>query len=101
MGMGERYILNDDGEPMLESDLLTWGRWMEGGGRRVAHDTIGDVQVSTVFLGHDHAFGGAVPVLWETMIFGGAHDGFQDRYTSKDDALAGHAKAVELVKAAR
>ena len=58
-----------------------------------------DIRVSTVFLGFDHAWiGQPGPVLWETMIFGGEHDQYQERYTSHEDALAGHERAVELAK---
>ena len=56
------------------------------------------VSVSTIFLGLDHRYHGeGEPILWETMIFGGEHDQFQERYTSKADALAGFAKAVKMV----
>ena len=53
--------------------------------------------VSTVFLGLDHAWNSDVPVLWETMIFGGEHDQYQERYTSHEDALEGHKKALTLI----
>ncbi len=93
-----QYILNAAGEPEVAHDLLAWARWMETAERHVALDVIGDVRVSTVFLGLDHAFGGPVPVLWETMIFGGEHDGYCDRYVSRDDALVGHATAVRMIR---
>ena len=47
-------------------------------------------------LGLDHAWSGP-PLLFETMVFGGELDEFQERYTSKPDALAGHARAVARV----
>lgn len=64
-------------------------------------DWIGDVRISTVFLCIDHRFSieeDAKPILWETMIFGGEHDQYQRRYTSHEDALAGHQVALDLVK---
>lgn len=67
----------------------------------VKKDIIGDVYVSTVFLCIDHGFStneNALPVLWETMIFGGKYDQYQERYTSHEDALAGHEIALKLVK---
>lgn len=72
---------------------------------RVAHTTIvtskGRLTVSTVFLvlDHNHSGGGA-PVLWESMIFGGPIDQDQRRYTSREEALAGHAELVTLVRTA-
>ena len=103
-----QYILNRLGEPVLCPDFLKWGRWMEGRGNRfVAHDTIAGIDISTVFLGRDHNhFGGGPPVLWETMIFADNEDTaliasqyhhYQDRYTSKADAIAGHKCAVGII----
>jgi hypothetical protein len=58
----------------------------------------GGVNVSTVFLAIDHSFNGGTPVLFETMIFGGEHDGYQERYTSFEEAVKGHEVAVKLVR---
>lgn len=96
--MSEHYILDEKGEPKVV-DLMTWARWFERGiGRLVGQSPLGEKgSVSTVFLGLDHRFGNdGPPILWETMIFGGPHDGYQERYSSKADAVAGHAKAVML-----
>ena len=94
--MSMHYIL-EDGRP-VEAELLVWAKWFEEGERTVAKDEIGKVLVSTVFLGLDHSFGSGPPVLWETMIFGGEHSDYQERYTSGDAAIEGHRRAVELVK---
>jgi hypothetical protein len=48
-----------------------------------------------VFLGTDHSFGDGPPLLWETMIFGGKHDEFQERYSNLADAKAGHKRALQ------
>ena len=63
----------------------------------VGKDQFGGVSVSTVFLGMDHSFGGGTPVLFETMIFGGEHDQYQERYCTWDEAEKGHQIACELV----
>lgn len=68
----------------------------------VAHSTIktrnGDtIEVSTVFLRHNHAFMGGPPILWETMIFGPIMDLDQWRYYSPEEATVGHHNAVRLV----
>lgn len=95
-----RYVLNEVGEPVPEPDLMAWGRWMDQSQKRVVAktDLPGDVHVSTVFLGLDHNFTGGSPVLWETMIFGGPHGEYQERYTSRADAERGHAVAVALAQ---
>jgi len=61
----------------------------------VSQTKLRGVFVSTVFLVIDHGyrdFGDKnyKPVLWETMIFGGKNNDYQERYTSLEDAKAGH-----------
>lgn len=94
----ERYVLNDKGKPVPEPDLIKWAEWMEGAGnRRLVNDKLpGGITVSTVFLGLNHNFGNGSPILWETMIFGGPHDQYQDRYSSREEAIDGHANAVNM-----
>lgn len=92
-----RYILVDK-VPVLEPDLMKWGSFLETEERRrVALDEVDNVMVSTVFLGIDHGWGGQ-PVLFETMIFGGEHDQYQERYHTWEEAEEGHKRAMELVK---
>lgn len=97
--MSDKYI-EKEGKPVLEPDLMTWARNFERADRHVAQDKIGDVRISTVFLGIDHSFGHGHPLLYETMVFGGPLDQEQERYSTREDALAGHAATVERVKAA-
>jgi hypothetical protein len=92
------YVLNAEGDPVAESDVLKWAEWYETADRHVARDTIQEVEVSTVFMGVNHDCHGGRPVLYETMIFGGAHDQHQERYHNKVAALAGHDRAVALVR---
>lgn len=95
---GERYILDDEGNPVACEDLERWALWMVDGDRQVARDEVGEALVSTVFLGLDHRFGGdGPPILWETMVFGDPLDGEQWRYSSKAAAIAGHVEAVTQV----
>lgn len=97
----DRYVLNAEGEPEPCEDLYAWGAWMQKGNRIVQQDTLPDgVRVSTVFLGLDHSFGLGPPLLWETMIFGGPHDSYQERHSSIDGARRGHETALALSRAA-
>jgi hypothetical protein len=94
------YIPGPDGKTPVETDLMTWAKWMES--RQNMHlgdDTIEGVRISTVFLGLYHSFGGNVPVLWETMVFGGDLDQEQERYSSWQEAERGHKEMVEKVTA--
>ena len=105
----EHYILDAEGNVQIEPDLLMWARWYEqasrDGSRIVARDVDESdpqrtIKVSTVFLGLDHSFGiDGPPVLWETMVFGGALDGEMQRYTSRAAALEGHQAMCQRVMA--
>lgn len=95
------YILDDDGQPRRIDDALEWARKFDDEMKIIKHDHVGEILVSTVFLGLDHNFGGkGPPVLFETMVFGGPLDEEQERYCTREEALAGHAAMVERVKAA-
>jgi len=96
--MFENYIL-DGHNVVIEKDLMTWARWFETANRTVKKTQVVDgVDVSTVFLGLDHGDLSShelgqpihIPILFETMIFGGARDGEINRYSTWDEAVAGH-----------
>lgn len=80
------------------ADVLEWARTFEDRNRYVALDRVGDVKISTVFLGFNHAFGESIPILFETMVFGGALDETQQRYAMWELAEVGHREIVERVK---
>ena len=86
------YIL-DGKTPIPCFDIAQWGNQ----NKIVGKNEFGDVSVSTVFLGMDHSFNGGTPVLFETMIFGGEYDQYQERYCTWDEAEKGHQIACELV----
>lgn len=96
--MIDKYIL--DGHEVVEcGDLMKWAEWFETADRHVAKTIIGDVKISTVFLGMSHSFGETgPPILFETMVFGGEYDEEMERYSTWDEAEAGHKKMVDLVK---
>jgi hypothetical protein len=90
------YILNGQGEPELTTDPLKWSIWFEQANRTVGYTDLGDIgAVSTTFLGLNHNWGSGPPILWETMVFGGPEDLWQERYASKAEALQGHRDKVE------
>lgn len=95
--MSDKYIL--DGRTPVPCDLLTWAKWFETAERHVAKDVMGDVTVSTIFLGLDHNWGGrGPPVLFETMIFGGPQNEYCERCSTWEQAEAMHKTALKLVK---
>lgn len=105
-----QYVLDQDGNALPATGLMEWAQWMEESQeqRQIGHDDLGSWGwISTIFLGldHDHlAVARGVdpllhrPLLWETMVFGGPSDRYQQRYRSRDEALAGHRKIVRILK---
>ncbi len=103
------YVPTTGGE-FRPAELMEWAEWNERhtiepfleGGRVVARDELpGQVSVSTVFLGLNHRYvGEGDPLVFETMIFGGPHDGSQWRYTTYNAALAGHDQALARAEGA-
>ena len=67
--------------------------------KRIAYDKIGDVEASTVWLGLNHAWNpDSPPLIFETMVFGGDDDGWQDRYSTKEQAQTGHNLVVMKIR---
>jgi len=66
---------------------------------KIGDDYVGDIHISTVFLGTNHAHNFGPPILFETMAFGGGpdYDQYQERYYTYEEALEGHKRIVEQV----
>lgn len=98
-----QYLLLDDHSTRPCSDKEAaeqWGRWAKDfSSKIVAKTELDDCQISTVFLGIDHSFGDGPPILFETMIFGGEHDQWCERYETWDQAAEHHRRIVEALKA--
>lgn len=100
----DKYVLDDNGNPVPEPDLMAWGTWMQTGDRTIKKTKIGDIKVSTVFLGLDHNYlGQGPPLLYETMCFRAdgqvvERDDCFARYSTRAEALAGHEQIVESVR---
>ena len=97
--MSDTYILNEKC-PVRCKDILKWAKWFESANRRVA-ESVGKnkIRVSTVFLGLDHSFSAGPPMLFETMIFGGEYDQYQNRCSTWEQAEIMHKKACALAGA--
>lgn len=77
-----------------------WGQWFEdkNNSRKVNKTQLGNVVISTVFLGLNHNFSGiGAPILFETLVFGGAFDQSMERYRTWAEAEAGHEEMVMKV----
>lgn len=91
------YYVLDGHVPRPVSTAEEWARTFENADRIVAQTTIGEAFVSTVFLGIDHSWDGREPILFETMIFGGSRDQWQDRCSTWEQAETMHERACKIV----
>ena len=98
--MNMNYKLGEDGKTPILTEIDDFTGWEQN--RTVRKSLItspgGDITVSTVFLMLDHSHADGPPILFETMIFGGEHDMYQDRYSTWDEAVEGHQVALDLVQ---
>jgi hypothetical protein len=92
------YYYDKQGNPVGPEEAEKFFRDTEY--RRIGRETIGDYDVSTVFLVIDHAMFGGPPLLFETMIFqeGSNSDLFMECYHTEEEARAGHEAIVEKLK---
>lgn len=93
------YILSNDNKIIQTDDVHEWAMWRQISDKwRIALTRLSDdTEVSTVFLTINHQFDNGAPILFETMVFGGEHDGYQRRYRTYVGAEAGHIQVVEIV----
>lgn len=97
--MAKQYATLDENNNVIPTDdAMRWGRWFEVNRERrtVKREKVGDSEVSTVFMGLDHSFGEGPPLWFETMIFGGVHDSWQQRCETWAEAVVMHAEGVKV-----
>jgi hypothetical protein len=100
-------VLIGESEPKFEARGATAVEAVAGlieslrgvGSHVVARDEIGDVVISTAFIGTGDD--DSSQAQFETVIFGGALDQRQEIYSTLDEARAGHALMVSRVRAAQ
>ena len=116
--MIDLFWLNDDGDPI---PYTSKEEFFAGGMGSMSFKHIGltslcgyelgrfviiePIIISTVFLGIDYAFHTAMtqqpPILFESMIFGGAFNEKQARYSTMEEAQDGHQRMVRLARLGR
>jgi hypothetical protein len=109
--MSVGYYILEGKVPVRCDDVGEFGRWFETAERIVQQDEVGNLFVSTVFLGIDHRFGAAgPPLLFETGIFirteceingkklPGLADIDMERTPTWELALEAHRRALALAR---
>ena len=69
--------------------------------RRVARTVVGDITVSTSWLGLDHDFLTGRPIIFETMTFGEPWNYELTRYSTEEQAMRGHLDTLDRLRAGR
>ena len=82
----QRYILNESFK-VVPASMTAWRTFFSNPRRIIANTYIGDIRVSTVFIGLPND-------IFETIIFFNDTDGRQEeyRYNTYQEALEGHAQ---------
>ena len=87
-----------NGKNIEEVDIVDWYKRKNPLSTQLFKSNFGEVDVSTIFMAMDHSFGDdGEPILFETMVFGGEHDNYQERYHTYDRAEEGHRRICEMV----
>lgn len=92
--MNRRYFVLQGRQAVRTTNQHAWARWFRLTNvheRLVASEQIGEVFVSTAFIGLDEH-------LFQTTVFGGSLDGTVVPYTTYEAAAEGHKKIVVRVK---
>ncbi len=96
----------DENKNAIPCSTIEWGDQIEemsmAGTKHVAEETICGKWISTVWLGLTRGFDdNEKPLLYETMIHDKEKDewlDYEERYSTWDEAVKGHEKAVQWVK---
>jgi len=95
------YYRLDENNIAVPCETMEWAKSLEDRKKcKVGNDVLDDgIHISTVFLGINHSWQDSEkPILFETMIFGGKHDEYQERCSTWKEAEIMHEKAVKLAK---
>lgn len=94
--MYRHHYYDKNGKPLT---MMQWGELFQNPDYKIVQqDQIGDIKVSTVWMGMDLGFLNERPIIFETMVFG-EFDQYQERYATEQEALAGHKKIIGRVNA--
>jgi hypothetical protein len=92
------YVLDKNNNPKPVS-VDRWAFTFEHSRRVVKQETVGGIYISTIFLGIDYSFGmGGPPLVFETMAFDPTEEITCRRYSTWNEAVAGHQEIVDWCK---
>lgn len=99
--MSYAYVLNDELKA-IAVDYKGLEEYLKNNGdpvKHIAFNYVGNILISTIFLSVNCQWKqGEPPLVFETMVFGGKFDEHQTRYSTYEQAVAGHQAIVEIIK---
>jgi hypothetical protein len=85
------FVMEDDHSIRPVGSMEEWCQWYEKAHCSIDWAGNAELYVSTIFLGlNRNWFGEGPPILFETMVFGGEYNELTFRYSTYDEAIAGH-----------
>lgn len=95
----KQYYLLIDKIAIPHHNLLEWACAMEQTNKRIAETYVGNLRVSTIFVGFNMAMSPERPPdIFETIIFKNESNMIEFRYSTYEEAEVGHALAVKKAK---
>ena len=96
------YYKLDENNNVVPSSLIEWSEFLEGKepsyNRYIGDDTIGEMRISTVFIGIYLEIGlNNKPLTFETMVFKNGRSIYIEEYSTYKEAEEGHKGVVQWV----
>jgi hypothetical protein len=98
MRLPKVYILDKDRQA-VPATVEQWGAFLSSPDRVVGVCAVAGCIVSTVFLGVNHGLSDGPPLVFETMVFDGPMDGYQERCSTWQEAEEIHERVCAEVRA--
>jgi len=91
-----KHFILDPKRRVVQTDLLSWGRWAGTVGcREIARTQVRHLLVLTSFAGIDISFGEGPPTFFETRVLDGLDELDCLEASTWEDAMAGHEAVTE------
>ena len=87
------FHFDRNGKPLTNADYMLLFTYQPY--KVLRKEKVGELLVSTVWLGLNHSYENDTPIIFETMVFENDTDSvYTERYATEQQALMGHGKAL-------
>jgi hypothetical protein len=91
-GSTNKFILNENNQVVPTFDINEWMQFVNSSRRDIRKSTINNIGIITIFVGS------SINSLFETKIFSLDNNKVVKRYSTYEDALAGHQMVCNLIE---